>query len=251
MRVLDLFSGIGGFSLGLESTGGFETVGFCEIEPFPREVLARHWPGVSIHDDIQTLTAESVSWLRAEADRGIDLVCGGFPCTDISVAGKGAGIEGPRSGLWGEFARLVVELRPDWVLAENVGALRTRGIDRVCSDLEAEGYAVWPLVVGAWAVGAPHRRERVWIVAHRDFRGARMGHRVVAGLEGHRADSEQEGQGRGGAAGSATAPGLFPCWVPCGECENYWCERHGAHAHDCECPGIEEWGDVSTLISTS
>ena len=166
MRVLDLFSGIGGFSLGLESAG-MQTIGFCEIEPFPRAVLEKHWPGVPIHDDVRTLSAESVSWLRTEAERGIDLICGGFPCQDISVAGKGAGLKGSRSGLWYEYLRLVQELRPRWVLAENVGALRTRGYDEIAGGLEAEGYAVWPLVVGAWAVGAPHRRERVWIVAHR------------------------------------------------------------------------------------
>jgi len=160
IETLDLFSGIGGFSRGLESTGHFRTIGFCEIESFPREVLRHHWPGVPVWEDVRELTAESLGGLRPDA------IVGGFPCQDISVAGKGAGIEGSRSGLWGEFARLVVELRPRWVIGENVGALRTRGIDRVCSDLEAEGYSVWPLVVGAWAVGAPHRRDRVWIVGH-------------------------------------------------------------------------------------
>lgn len=211
IRVLDIFSGIGGFSLGLESTGHFRAIGFCEIEPFPREVLRKHWPGVPIWEDVRELTAESLGGLRPDA------IVGGFPCQDISVAGKGEGIEGSRSGLWSEFARLVVELRPSWVLAENVGALRTRGIDRVCSDLEAEGYAVWPLVVGAWAVGAPHRRDRVWIVAHRNSAGQggrrgcclldrerqtpghdadRRGERPVgeptgSGLEGQRADAGQ------------------------------------------------------------
>lgn len=159
LTVLDLFSGIGGFALGLESTGGFRTVAFCEIEPFPRAVLAHYWPSVPIHEDVRGLRGETVG--------PVDMICGGFPCQDISVAGKGAGLHGSRSGLWFEAARLVGELGPGWCLFENVGALRTRGIDRVCSDLEAEGYAVWPLVVGAWAVGAPHRRERVWIVGHR------------------------------------------------------------------------------------
>ncbi len=182
VRVLDLFSGIGGFALGLESVG-FTTVGFCEIEPFPRAVLAKHWPHVPIHDDVRTLSAESVSWLRAEAARGIDLICGGFPCQDISVAGKGAGLAGARSGLWSECSRLVGELRPRWALFENVGALKQRGIDRVCSDLEGHGYAVWPLLVGAGVgVGAHHRRDRVWIVAHR--KGERCGCRENAGREG-------------------------------------------------------------------
>lgn len=162
IRVLDIFSGIGGFSLGLESTGGFRTVGFCEIEPFCREVLRKHWPDVPVHEDIREFTAESLGGLRPDA------IVGGFPCQDISVAGRGAGIEGARSGLWSEMFRLVRELRPRWVIAENVPALRARGSDRVLSDLEGECYSCWPLVVGAWAVGAPHRRDRVWIVAHRD-----------------------------------------------------------------------------------
>ncbi len=158
MRLLDLFSGIGGFSLAARMAGGFETVMFCEIEPFCRAVLAKHWPGVPCHDDIRTISAESVPG-------PIDLICGGFPCQDVSCAGKGRGIEhGERSGLWREMFRLIRELLPRWVLAENVPALRTRGADLVVSNLEAAGYAVWPLVVGAWAVGAPHKRDRLWIV---------------------------------------------------------------------------------------
>ena len=199
MKVLDLFSGIGGFSLGLESTGHYETIGFCEIEPFCREVLAHHWPGVPIWEDVRELTAESLGGLRPDA------IVGGFPCQDISVAGKGEGIDGARSGLWSEFARLVGEIGPRWVLAENVGALRTQGIDRVCSDLEAEGYAVWPLVVGAWAVGAPHRRERVWIVAHRSSDPLREQPRGRSGESG-----SGEAEPRGGCASVADehGPGL-------------------------------------------
>lgn len=156
IRVIDVFSGIGGFSLGLESTGGFETVAFCEIEPFPREVLAVHWPEVPCFTDVRELKL---------SPGDADMIVGGFPCQDISVAGKGAGIEGERSGLWRELYRIVCECRPRWVLVENVPALRTRGADRVLTDMEEAGYTCWPLVVGAWAVGAPHRRERVWIVA--------------------------------------------------------------------------------------
>lgn len=145
-------------SLGLERAGML-TVAFCEIEPFCREVLRRHWPGVPVHDDVRSLSGD--------AYRGIDVIAGGFPCQDASVAGKGAGLDGERTGLWREFRRLIAECRPRWVLAENVPGLRTRGADRVLSDLEALGYTPRPLVVGAWAVGAPHRRDRVWIVADR------------------------------------------------------------------------------------
>ena len=161
MRVLDLFSGIGGFSLGLH-WAGMHTVAFCERDPWCRSTLARHWPGIPLYDDVRLLTAER---LRADAVPAPDLVCGGFPCQDVSAAGRGRGLDGERSGLWHEMERLVAELRPGWVVAENSPALRVRGADRVCAGLEALGYACWPLVVGAAHAGAPHRRERVFIVA--------------------------------------------------------------------------------------
>jgi DNA (cytosine-5)-methyltransferase 1 len=161
-KVLDLFSGIGGFSLGLERTGGFETVAFCEIEPYPRAVLAKHWPNVPCYDDVRTLTAE-----RLAADGiSVDVICGGFPCQDISTAGRGAGIDGERSGLWREYARLIGELRPRYVIVENVAALLGRGLDRVLGDLAAFGFDAEWHCIPASAVGAPHRRDRIWIVAH-------------------------------------------------------------------------------------
>lgn len=171
LRVLDLFSGIGGFSLGLERTGGFETVAFCEIEPFPRRVLAKHWPNVPCFDDVRTLTGERLG--AVGIDR-IDVITGGFPCQDLSVAGKKAGIaEGTRSGLWSEIIRLIGELRPSYVIVENVANLlagpseRPGGwFGRVLGDLAECGYdAEWENIPAA-AVGAPHRRERVWIVAY-------------------------------------------------------------------------------------
>jgi DNA (cytosine-5)-methyltransferase 1 len=162
LRVLDLFSGIGGFSIGLERTGGFETVAFCEIEPFPRRVLAKHWPGVPCYHDVRELTAE-----RLAADGiGVDAICGGFPCQDISLAGKGAGMDGERSGLWSEYARLIGELRPRYVIVENVAALLGRGLDRVLRDLAALGFDAEWHCIPASAVGAPHRRDRLWIIAH-------------------------------------------------------------------------------------
>lgn len=159
MRVGSLFSGVGGFDLGLERAG-MRVVWQSEIDPFAAAVLRKHWPSVPNLGDIRSI--------RGRAVEPVDVLCGGFPCQDISVAGKGAGIEGERSGLWREYARIIAECRPRWVIAENVPALRTRGYDRVADDLEAAGYAVWPFVVGADDVGAPHRRKRVWIVAHAD-----------------------------------------------------------------------------------
>jgi DNA (cytosine-5)-methyltransferase 1 len=172
LRVLDLFSGIGGFSLGLERTGGFETVAFCEIEDYPRRVLAKHWPGVPIYDDVRTLTADT---LRRDGI-AVDVICGGFPCQDLSFAGRRAGLEGARSGLWSEYARLIGELRPRYVLVENVPGLLSLGMGAVLGDLAALGYdATWDCIPAA-AVGAPHRRDRVWLVAYavsdeRSFRG--------------------------------------------------------------------------------
>lgn len=160
-RVLDLFSGIGGFSLGLERAG-MKTVAFCEIDPFCRRVLKKHWPDVPIYEDVRTLTAD-----RLRADGIVaDVICGGFPCQDISVAGKGEGIEGERSGLWGEYARLIGEIRPRLVIMENVAALLGRGLGRVLGDLATLGLDAEWHCIPASAVGAPHQRDRVWIVGH-------------------------------------------------------------------------------------
>lgn len=161
MRVLDLFSGIGGFSLGLERAG-MQTVAFCEIQPFQRRILAKHWPKVPIYDDVRTLSSE-----RLAADGiGVDLICGGFPCQDISEAGKLGGIEAERSGLWSEYARLIRELRPRLVIVENVADLLIRGIDRVLGDLAALRMDAWWSTLRGCDIGAPHIRDRVWIVAY-------------------------------------------------------------------------------------
>jgi len=170
LRVLDLFSGIGGFSLGLERTGGFETVAFCEIEPFPRKVLAKHHPEVPIYEDVTKLTGD----ILARDGITVDVITGGFPCQDISVAGKQAGIgEGTRSGLWSEIVRLIGELSPRYVIVENVANLLSGPSEqpggwfgRILGDLAECGYdAKWENIPAS-AVGAPHRRERVWIAAH-------------------------------------------------------------------------------------
>jgi DNA (cytosine-5)-methyltransferase 1 len=161
MNVLDLFSGIGGLALGLKRAG-FKTAAFCEREPYCRRVLERHWPGVPIYDDVQTLTVDR---LRADGI-AVNAIAGGFPCQDISYAGFGAGLEGARSGLFYEYARLISELGPDIAIVENVSALLDRGMGEVLGTLSDLGYdALWDTVT-ACAVGLPHMRRRVFIVAY-------------------------------------------------------------------------------------
>ena len=179
LKVLDLFSGIGGFSLGLERTGGFETVAFCEIEPFPRRVLAKHWPGVPCYEDVRELTGTSL----AADGITVDVICGGFPCQDISLAGDGAGLDGERSGLWSEYSRLICELRPKLVLVENVSALLGRGLDRVLGDLASFGYSVEWHCIPASALGAQHIRDRIWILAYTEHDWVQVGRGVVPTCE--------------------------------------------------------------------
>lgn len=162
MRVLDLFSGIGGFSLGLERAG-HKTVAFCEFDKKAQLVLKKHWPNLPIYDDVRTLTKET---LHNDGIKQIDIICGGFPCQDISLAGKGAGLAGERSGLWFEFHRLIKEIQPQYAIIENVAALRSRGLDQVLRSLAEIGYDAEWHCIPASAVGAPHRRDRVWIVAN-------------------------------------------------------------------------------------
>lgn len=166
------------FSLGLERTGGFETKAFCEIEEYPRRVLEKHWPGVPIYHDVRELTADT---LRRDGI-AVDVICGGFPCQDISFAGAGAGLEGERSGLWREYARLIGELRPRFVIVENVAALLGRGLGSVLGDLAALRYdALWDCVPAS-ALGAPHQRDRVWIVAYADRCGGQARKSTAAAL---------------------------------------------------------------------
>jgi DNA (cytosine-5)-methyltransferase 1 len=162
VKLLDLFSGIGGFSLGLERSQAFQTVAFCEIDPFCRKVLSKHWPKVPVYEDVTTISGEQ---LKRDGVI-VEAICGGFPCQDVSTAGARNGIEGKRSGLWSEFARLICEIRPKYVIVENVPGLLVRGMDTVLGDLAKIGYdAEWESISAA-SIGAPHIRERVWIVAY-------------------------------------------------------------------------------------
>lgn len=174
MRLLDLFSGVGGFSLGLEKSQAFTTVAFCEADIKCHRVLSNHWPEVPIYDDVRSLSAARLAADGIE----IDAICGGFPCQDVSGAGQRIGIEGARSGLWSEYSRLIRELRPKYAIIENVSDLLIRGLDVVLSDLAACGYdALWSCIPAS-AVGAPHIRDRVWIIAYPSSVGSE-GHSVA------------------------------------------------------------------------
>jgi len=167
MKVLDLFSGIGGFALGLERAG-METVAFCEFDAEARKVLENKWPDVPIYDDVRTLTKER---LDNDGITNISVLCGGFPCQDISVAGNQAGIsEGTRSGLWSECARLLGEIRPQYAIFENVTALLNGGggdwFKRVLWDISEVGYDAEWHCISASEFGAHHHRDRIWIVAY-------------------------------------------------------------------------------------
>ena len=152
---LDLFSGIGGFALAA-GWAGFKTVGFCDNEPYAQSVLKKHWPNVPIHGDIKALDGT--------AYRGVTLLTGGFPCQPFSNAGKRRGKDDDRY-LWPQMLRVIQEARPAWIVGENVVGIIGLALDQVCSDLEAEGYEVEPIIIPACGVDASHRRNRVWVVA--------------------------------------------------------------------------------------
>ena len=155
MKLGSLFSGIGGLEMGIEAALGATTIWQCESDPYAQKVLKRHW-GVHIYEDIRHID---------ESTEKPDIRVGGFPGQDISVAGKGAGLDGEKSGLWSEFARCIRILQPGLVIAENVPALLGRGMGRVLSDLYSCGYDAWWDCIPASALGAPHKRDRVFVVA--------------------------------------------------------------------------------------
>ncbi len=169
LNVLDLFSGIGGFSLGLERAG-MRTVAFCEIDSYCQAVLRKHWPDVPVWNDVRTLKCPSKLNVgvgdKFDSVPLIDVICGGFPCQDLSRAGYSRGLAGERSGLWSEFARLIGEIRPQYAIVENVTGLLDREMGVVLGDLAAIGYDAEWSTISACSIGAPHMRQRVFIVAY-------------------------------------------------------------------------------------
>jgi DNA (cytosine-5)-methyltransferase 1 len=165
LKVLDLFSGLGGFSLGLERTGCFKTTAFCDNDKYSRLLLQKHWKGVKIYNDVREINKEQ---LESDGIQFPDVITGGFPCQPFSVAGKQKGTSDDRH-LWPEMFRIIKEFTPRWIIGENVKGLTNieKGMvfESVCTDLEGEGYEVRAFNIPAAGVGAPHRRERIWIVA--------------------------------------------------------------------------------------
>mgnify|MGYP003652457480 CR=1 FL=1 len=158
IRVGELFAGIGGIGLGLEMAGGFEVAWQVERDPYAQKVLAKNWPGLPIHDDVTTFPPDnSDKW-------NVDMITGGFSCQDISVAGKGAGLDGDRSGLFYEIIRIAGVLQPRFLLLENVAALLTRGLPDVLGALAQSGYDAQWRVLSAAEMGAPHLRKRIFIL---------------------------------------------------------------------------------------
>ncbi len=164
MKVLDLFSGIGGFSLGLERAG-METIAFCECEEYPRKVLKKHWPNVPINDDVRELDA-------TEYRGTVDVVCGGFPCQDLSGAGHRKGFEGERSSLYTQMLRIISECKPRYAIFENVtdllvgGNQRGEWFSKFLYDLAEIGFDAEWHCISASELGAAHHRDRVWIIAY-------------------------------------------------------------------------------------
>ena len=201
-----LFSGIGGFELGLEWAGLGPVAWQVELDPWCRGVLARHWPNAARHADVRHVGAHNLE--------PVEVICGGFPCQDISVAGKNAGLAGERSGLWREYLRVVGELRPRVVVVENVRALVSRGLDRVTSDLGGLGYRVEARIIAAADVGAPHRRERLFVLAARvaDPDGERVREQQQRKPGGHADGLRDRGQGEsfddGASGGREPEPGV-------------------------------------------
>lgn len=221
LRIGSLFSGIGGLERGLERAGVGRTVYQVELDPYCRGELRRHWPGVPQWDDITKLDPGQLP--------AADVVCGGFPCTDISVAAVGgarAGLQGARSGLWSRMADVVRVQRPMWVVVENVARGVGRWLPAVRDDLGRLGYATLPVPLEARHVGAPHVRPRVFVLAHADgFALRQLEQRVSWGRPGGLQDEGQAEPVEHGEAGrwpaqprlSVVADGL-----PRGMATTYW-----------------------------
>jgi DNA (cytosine-5)-methyltransferase 1 len=177
LKLLDLFSGIGGFSYGLESTKGFETIAFCEKDKFCQKVLKKHWNDIKIYEDVRNIKGSEIK---------ADVITGGFPCQPFSVAGKQRGTDDDRY-LWDETLRVIAETKPKWFVGENVEGIvniqEGKVLQQIQKDLETESFKVQCLIIPASGYGAWHQRKRVWIIAYSN-----------SGLRGRRRTIEQSGE---------------------------------------------------------
>jgi len=215
---IDLFSGIGGFALAAR-WAGIETIQFVEIEPFCQKVLQKNFPGVPIHDDIQTF--------KSDRFKNVGLITGGYPCQPFSLAGKRKGEEDDRH-LWPKMFEIIQNIRPNWIICENVYGHVAMGLDEVLADLENEAYSCQTFIVPACAKNAPHRRDRCWIVAY-DTGGEESGRLsssqretipTIREADSHAPDTSGKGL-QGGERGEAHGEGQTP-YGPTPECGSAW-----------------------------
>lgn len=268
MKFASLFSGIGGFDLGFERVG-MTCVAQVEIDKAAQAVLRRHFPNAQLHSDITTVSG-------GDLGTAVDVLCGGFPCQDVSVAGRRAGLAGERSGLWYHFHRLISEVQPQFVVIENVPGLlssnRGRDMFSVLQGLADIGYLSAWRVLDSQYFGVAQRRRRVFIVASLgDGRAAQVlferesGGKLPAEARAERAfystvDRDAEGAYWNGAAIANTLDTVMhkrqtmpdkrrlqavvvPAWRQCPDCDDVWCDIHGMHAYDCDCPDIDTWAE--------
>jgi len=187
MRHLDLFSGIGGFALAAEMVGGIDTVAFCEIDPWAKKILAQNFPNIPIHNDITKIDGTKF--------KNIDILTGGYPCQPFSTAGNRKAENDPRH-LWPAMLRVIRDVRPTWIICENVPGHIKLGLDQVLSDMDSEGYSFWPFVIPANATGLPHNRRRVYIVAHAPSNGFHEGATSACHGETHERTTERTDENR-------------------------------------------------------
>jgi len=197
LKHVDLCSGIGGFALGFEWAGLSKPVMFCDIEPWSRKILAKHWPDVPIEEDVKVLANEP------ERIPECSILTAGYPCQPFSQAGKRRGEEDDRH-IWPYIREIVAQKRPSWCVFENVYGHVTMGLDTVLSDLEADGYATRPFIVPACGVDAPHRRDRVWIVGYSQHDG--LPATEIARGTGENGQWSQEGQNQAQQSARAGQP---------------------------------------------
>lgn len=255
VRHLDLFAGIGGFSLAASWTGVVEPAGFVEIDPWCRRVLAKHWPGAPMHDDIKTLTGDAL-----ERFGSIDLITGGYPCQPFSLAGQRRGADDDRH-LWPHMRRVIDQARPRFILAENVAGHISMGLDTVLAEMEADGYTAGAVVVPAGAVNALHRRDRIWIMAHAGCRDGERGQDITGGNISNRPDarwakSTSRADQRGTAASNPDPHGK---WQPqpkgtdaglrgrSGDLRAGWKEQRGAEPVSPEHAAAERMGGEASV----